>query len=259
MDAIAGIASPCAARPKEGAKVFIIEGEIAAGKTELAKALAEELRRRGLKVALVLEPVERWRKIGILSKFYGAPGRHGYGFQTYVFATRVLEITAAVAAEPDADVYLLERSPATDMIFMELQRELVDPVEMEMYATWCESFRLMLPIDLSKAKVLYLKTSLGSCMSRLAERRREGEVAEIGKSDASATGGVSVEYQARLRRAHEAFFQGLHPAEFPGLPASPFPLESVVEIEPALADGDFRDAGPDRDRIVAAIVRKMGF
>lgn len=255
-------ASPAAARPKKNSLVYIVEGEIAAGKTELTKAIAAELRERGLRVCLVLEPVDRWKEIGVLQKFYADPGRHGYGFQTYVYATRVLGIAEAVEADPEADVYLLERSPATDQIFMELQRDLVDPVEMAMYYTWCSSFRRALPLDLAKARVLYLKTSLENCMDRLARRCRAGEVADkttAVKHDGSATGGVSIEYQARLRRAHEAFFFDAHSAEFPHMPKSPFPRNSVIEIGPELADGNFRDAGAEREGIVKTIVRKMGF
>lgn len=253
-------ASPHAARPKPGARIYIVEGEIAAGKTELVKAIAAELGRRGLKVTLVLEPVDRWREIGILQKFYGAPDRHGYGFQTYVFATRILEIAAAVTAAPDADVYLLERSPATDTIFMYAQRELVDPVEMRMYTTWCAAFNLMLPIDLSKAKVLYLRTDLSQCMSRLSSRAREGELPSgesAPEAKTTAVGGVSVGYQQHLRRLHEAFFLGRGGEEFPGLPKSPFPSASVVCIGPELANLDWRK-GAANEKDIEQIVALMG-
>jgi hypothetical protein len=166
-----------------------------------------------------------------------------------------------VAAAPDADVYLLERSPATDRVFMHLQAPIVDPMEMAMYADWCDAYMLMLPVDLTRATVLYLKTSLDRCMARLAGREREEELAQPeAEGDGSAKGGVSLEYQRRLRRAHEAFFLGLHADEFPALVgASPFPRESIVELEGPLADGNFRDAGPERDGILAAILAKMGF
>jgi len=255
----------------KAAPIIIIEGEIGAGKTELTKAIAAELKARGLNVCVVLEPVDKWKEVGALQMFYADPARHAYGFQTYVYATRIMAIDAAVRAHPAADVYILERSPATDLIFMELQRDVADPVEMRMYETWCESWRLMIPIDLAAARVLYLKTSLGHCMSRVAQRHRDGEIREskgtpaeekgaapAERSPASATGGVSIEYQARLRRAHEAFLQGLHADEFPLMPKSPFAPSSVIAIEPALADGNFRDEGAERTRIVAAIIEKVG-
>lgn len=248
------------------APIVIIEGEIGAGKTELTKAIAAELEARGLNVCVVLEPVDKWKEVGALQMFYADPARHAYGFQTYVYATRIMAIDAAVKSNPTADVYILERSPATDLIFMELQRDVADPVEMRMYETWCDSWRLKLPIDLAAARVLYLKTSLGHCMSRVAQRHRDGEIREekdasassAAPKPASATGGVSIEYQARLRRAHEAFLQGLHADEFPLMPKIPFARSAVIEIEPALADGNFRDEGAERTRIIAAIVGKIG-
>lgn len=265
--ALCPIAAAVPERPRNPrARVYVIEGEIAAGKTELARALAANLRARGLSVCLVLEPVEAWRAAGILQKFYADPGRHGYGFQTFVFSTRVAAIANAVALQPEADVYLLERSPATDAVFMELQRGLVDPAEMTMYGQWCDMYRRLLPIDLASARVLYLRTSLDSCMARLAQRGREGEVAHkpgseggAASHDGSATGGVSIEYQQRLRRAHEAFLLGGAGGspEFPLMPLSPFGRDAVIEIGPEIADDDFRMAA-GRPGVVDAIVSLMG-
>ena len=42
------------------------------------------------------------------------------------------------------------------------------------------------------------------------------------------------------------------------MPKSPFARSAVIEIEPALADGNFRDEGAERTRIIAAIVEKIG-
>lgn len=262
MEPAPSVAAAHGPRPRPGARVYIVEGEIAAGKTELAQALAAALRGRGLAVALVLEPVEHWRAVGILQKFYGAPDRYGYSFQTYVFATRVLAIAAAVAAAPDADVYILERSPATDAVFMYAQRGAVDPVETLMYDTWCDAYRGMLPIDLSRAVVIYLRTSLGQCMARLVARSRGEEVggapAAPAAEAAAAAGGVSAEYQQLLRRLHEAFLLGAAAEEFPGLPKSPFPPASVVCVGPELADRDFRAAGPEQAAVLAEIMARVG-
>ena len=164
------IGVPLRARPKWPALLYIFEGEIGAGKTVICQEVAKELRAAGKNVCLILEPVDCWRSIGILKKFYKDRARHGYGFQTFVFATRVLAIERAIKAEPEADVYLLERSPATDQIFMELQRDLLDEVEMKMYETWCATYQELLRIDISKARVLYLKPSLEQCMSRTKAR-----------------------------------------------------------------------------------------
>lgn len=238
-------------------RVFCVEGEIGAGKTQLLYALADHLRGRGIPVVTVPEPVELWRQAGILQLFYSDPARYGYMFQSYVYTTRIQAICNAVDLSQDRrTVYLLERSPATDQIFMHLQR--LSDVEREMYATWCHVHDMILPFGLEDVTVLYLKTSLPECMRRVRLRHREGEVIEQeSPHDASATGGVSIEYQAALRRAHEAFFEGQHAEEFKGMPKSPF--RTVLTIEAALADADFCQPGEVRDRILAEVASRMGF
>lgn len=229
------------------ADVFVIEGEIGAGKTEMALALAAMLNGRGLKVGLILEPVEQWVAAGILQQFYDDPKRFAYSFQTFVYATRVMAIVDGVAATPDADVFILERSPATDHIFAALQQ--MSSVELKMYNTWCDAYDRMLPLDLSRATVLYLKTDINRCMARVASRQRSGETASDSKT------GVSIEYQQTLRRAHEAFFERKHLDEFPDMPRSPF--ARVIIVDSNLANGNFRDPGPERDRIVSTVAKMM--
>lgn len=238
-------------------KILIVEGEIGAGKTELIKSLAAAFAERGVRACSVLEPVGLWGDIGILQKFYENPGRHAYGFQTLVFATRIMAIVDAVEANPTADVYLLERSPATDPVFMHIQ-EGVESVEMEMYKTWCQAWQRMVPLDLSGAQILYLKTSLDACMARVTERRRHGEAAPVGAALADS-GGVSFEYQARLRRAHEAYLQGYHSEEFPQMPRCPYTRSAIIEIGPEIADTNFRNPGPERTRAVDHIFQVCGF
>jgi deoxyadenosine/deoxycytidine kinase len=265
QNAFLPIAAASIPRPKPSARLFIVEGEIAAGKSILVDALDEELARRGWRVAKVPEPVDLWRRVGILSQFYADPARYAYTFQTFAYATRILAIAKAVAECPNADILLFERSPATDGIFMAIQGDSITPLEMELYRTWCDSYNMVLPVDLSRATVLYLKPGLDHCMARLKKRDREGEVRPstdtvTAPADAKvedAKGGVSVAYQTKLRRAHEAFFLGLAREEFPLLPKSPFRSESVVEVPEALANGDFLSPGPERDRIISEVIGLM--
>jgi hypothetical protein len=207
--------------------------------------------------------VAQWKDTGILQAFYGDPTRYAYSFQTYVFATRILAIHAAMAAKPSADMCIFERSPVTDPIFMCLQA--VEPLERAMYSTWCEAWRGMSTVDYSQATALYLRTSPEVCMARVASRAREGEILPHGAeirprgtvATATAAGGVSPEYQALLRRAHEAFFLGLHPGLFPSLP--PNPIRRVIEVSPLVADGDYRPESPGSKNIIADILSAMGF
>lgn len=248
-------------RPKR--RILSVEGEIGAGKTELTSVLAAELAARDKNVCLIQEPVEQWREVGILDKFYADPERYAYTFQTYAFASRILSIADKVRANPSADVYILERTPATDMVFMAAQGAATSPMEREMYLTWCSAFSLMLPLDLRSAQVVYLRPSIAACMERIAERRRGEEIREsdtTGSADGAPTkgSGVTVSYQETLRRAHEAFFLGLHAGDFPLLPECPFARENVFTVDPALADRDFRAGKAARQPVVEHIIDTLG-
>lgn len=238
-------------------RIFTIEGEIGAGKTELAKGLASVLERRGHSVCLVLEPVQQWKDVGVLQAFYADPPRYAYSFQTYVFATRVLAIHAAMAAKPDAEVYILERSPVTDPVFMALQE--VTPLEKAMYETWRTSWLALSAVDYSKATAIYLRTSPEVCMQRVTKRARDGEIVsnKIENTKATAAGGVSISYQALLRKANEAFFLNQHPGAFSDLPLNP--IKIVIEVAPESADEDFRGDSPSSHRIIDAVLRDMGY
>jgi deoxyadenosine/deoxycytidine kinase len=220
--------------------VLIIESEIGGGKSTLGPLVAAEACRRGRPAVFVPEPAGEWGDI--LPRFYADPARWAYAFQTFVYATRIRAVQRAVAANPGARLFVLERSPVTDEIFMELQRDSVAPVEMEMYEVWRRTFAPLLPLDLSKAAVVYLQPSLSVCMARVAGRARAGEAA------------LPLAYQQRLRRAHEALLLGAHAEEFPQLATRPppYPRAAVRVIPAALADLNFKDPGPSQDAVVAA-------
>jgi len=240
----------------EPPRVIIIDGIIGAGKTVLANGLAGELKARGCDVCVILEPVKQWVDVGILQLFYSDPVRYGYSFQSFVYATRVMAIELAVRANPHAEFYILERSPVTDAIFMELQRGIIDPVEFKMYESWRQTWKTVLSLE--TAQVLFLRTSLETCMSRIALRNRDGEIRNSepreGALPATATGGVSIEYQMRLQRAHEAFFRGLHKEDFPLMPECPFAHSALIEVGPELADANFCDKGAEQTRVINTIL-----
>lgn len=235
--------------PMEGAGArraahLSVEGVIAAGKTALVDALAEELRARGRTVAVAREPVDAWRASGALARFYADPARHGYAFQTYVWATRVRAICAAHEAAPDADVYLYERTPESDRLFMALLRGTLPDHEHAMYAEWCDAHRRALPVPMSGVTAVYLRTDLGDCGARLRARARAEEVG----------GGVSAEYLGRLAAAHDAWL-GLAPPD-PAVGRAPY--GGVVVVPPEVAAGDYRAPGAARDRVVGDILRAAG-
>jgi len=216
---------------------------VGAGKSTLGTLLTESLRRRGFNVRLILEPVDKWRTI--LPLFYADPARFAFTFQMLVNLTLMKKINDVWASDPHADVYILERSPASGAIFLELQRGVVYPAEMQLYADeWHDAWRTLLPINLADAQVLYLRPSIEVCMDRIRSRMRPGE------------GGVELAYLVTLRRAHEAFLLGHHRDEFPLM--LPCPYKSVTVLGPDYADTDFRVVGAEPPIITATLRHIFG-
>lgn len=196
----------------------------------------------GRDAQVVLEPVHQWK--AMLEWFYEDPETRAYAFQTYVYVTRIEAILAAVRAHPDTGMFILERSPESDRMFMETLSGETDPVLRSAYKVWCRTHDRLLPFSLDKAVHVYLATSLGCCMERVAARARPGEA------------GVSHGYQQRLLRAHDARFRGMHADEFPGLAAAYDPA-AVVVVDGDLSDHDFREGVPGADALLGQILAKI--
>jgi len=238
--------------------VVTFEGEIGAGKTTLLALLVSEFAARNLKAVVIPEPVDEWEKKGILKEFYTSENRKQsiYIFQTFVFVTRLIATIEIVEKNPDADVFLLERSVLTDRyIFVELLREEIGKDYVEMYERWWGLWNKIMPIV--PERFVYLKPTLETCQARVQTRARVGEIGAAGeRSEAEGQSGVSFAYQKRLRRVHEAFLQGLHSEEFPNMPPRPFKIEDVVVVEGPLIDDDF-SCGPAAEQIAKHTVNKL--
>lgn len=212
---------------------------------------------RTLHAVPVFEPVEQWLDSGAFADYKKDPVKNAVKFQAYARSTRILEARRVHAAVAPADlartVFVHERCPVSDDIFMELHRGEVPDVDMVIYDSWRESFAPAYPFNLATATVLYLNPDLEVCMQRLTARARIGEVVDVKKEDSV---GVSAEYQGRLRRAHEALLLGKYASEFPQLAGRepPYPRESVIVIPSTVANLNFRDPGPERDRVLDALL-----
>lgn len=216
--------------------VILVEGLISAGKSTLIHScLAPLLREQGFDVRIIAEPVDKWVKSGILEKFYTDPKRWAYTFQAKAFHDRIEEarrvylpgvteaVTNQVAYElgldesnpppPRKQIYLMERSPYSDHIFMTTAFDNGQVTEMEytFYQEWWKMWHQLLPF--TPDLVLYLRTDLDQCMKRLIQRSRPGEIPssrEEGKEDEGSEEkeeGVSVKYQTQLLRAHDEVFR----------------------------------------------------
>jgi deoxyadenosine/deoxycytidine kinase len=215
------------------ATIIITEGIIGAGKSTILQVLRDEYIRKGKKVCIIPEPVDKWIETGALEEFYRNPKDFAYKFQTHALATRIDYINRAMKAAPDADIVLIERSPASDNIFWKLQDS--TECEKKMYDSWYGMWQPLLPFDLKDAKVIYLHTSLDQCMKRVAKRARSEEIS-----------GVTREYQQSLLDAHDAFMLSTD---------CPYSLNNIIVVDHTLADLDF--CNKDRQKVMDYIFDKL--
>jgi deoxyadenosine/deoxycytidine kinase len=178
-------------------KFIVIDGVISAGKTTLIRLLENRISNTSsYKVKAIYEPVDLWNSTGALQYFYDDITKNAYEFQTYTYITRIARVIDEIANNPDADIYLLERSIWTDRyIFMELLKGHVGDLRMTMYNQWCDLWAYIMPMRVDKW--VFLDTSLDESLKRIKIRNREAE------------SGVSVEYQTALYNKHIEFYNNL--------------------------------------------------
>lgn len=213
--------------------VIAIEGIIGGGKTTLINLLKNKLTFFGWRVTVVKEPVDKWESSGILKLFYADPARWGYHFQTKAFHDRITENREAYNKYASTtDVFILERSPFTDNIFMSLLHDdgSVSDMEYQHYQEWWSLWHTVMPytIDL----FIYLRPDLDVCMQRTRERNRNGE------------SGVSREYQRKLLEKHDEFF---NPAETTARPSA---KDLNIPCVLLSTNDNFKDITVIQDRIV---------
>jgi len=222
-------------------KFIAIDGLIGAGKTTLIRLITDYYAQStlGLKVHPIYEPVEMWQETGALDLFYSDIPAKCYEFQSFVYVTRIKKVIQEVLAQPDADIYLLERTVFTDRyIFVEMLRDLLGPTRMAMYAEWWDMWNCINPIHINKW--VLLDVSLDESLRRIKVRSRDEET------------GISAEYQSNLRAKHHEFYtrlqdtlgSGLQETLHPDTTTATTKLEpsaaaSVLVIPPTLMDEDY--------------------
>jgi deoxyadenosine/deoxycytidine kinase len=216
--------------------VVVVDGIISAGKTTYITMLTSHLTKRGWKVTVVKEPVDKWKSTGLLQRFYGDPARWGYHFQTMAFVDRVNEnisMFEKYGHQEGRNVFILERSCFTDILFMELlyESKLVDDLEMNNYRDWVSLWRKAMPYE--PDLFIYLKPSVEVCMKRIRERNRPGEE------------GVSDDYQSKLQEKHNNFFINDYVEISQG---------HYVSCETIETDENFRDHKEVQDKMVDQFV-----
>ena len=209
-------------------KFIVIDGVIGAGKTTLIKLIQEDNNKNHnnnnnhihnsnhpLKIKAIFEPVDLWNKTGVLQYFYSDITKNCYEFQTYTFITRISKVIDEIYDNPDADIYILERSIWTDRyIFVELLKETIGEMRMKMYNQWCDMWSYIMPMRIDKW--VLLDTSLEESLHRIELRKRDGE------------DGISIEYQTNLYNKHIDFYEKLKADKKP-----------VIRIDSKLMDSNF--------------------
>ena len=154
--------------------LLCIEGIIGAGKTTLCIELEEKIRSfpnsQNMEIKILKEPVDFWRELGLLDRFYKDQKRWAFTFQLTALVTKCMELMNL----DDNTIYIIERSPYTDMkCFAKLchMSGNIDDMEMEIYKLYYQHFIKQLE---SKCAIqfIYLKTSSEICMERIKKRNR---------------------------------------------------------------------------------------
>lgn len=150
--------------------VISIEGNSAAGKTTLARLVAEQLNAK-----VVIEPFEQWCNVNDIGNLFGRyivdKDRWAFSFQVYALHTYATDLNNAI--KEGHQVIITDRSPYTCMgCFVPMQHDAgyIDNLEYEIYR---QIFEQMTTSLLSQPKFfIYLRTSPQECLSRDIKRSR---------------------------------------------------------------------------------------
>lgn len=143
--------------------IFILEGNIAAGKSTLASKLADMY---GL--TLFTEPLE---ENPYLELFYENPKEWGYQMQNWFFNQRLNTYKAALEASKTAKAVLLDRSVFGDLVFAHNSYKdgFISEADFKLYN---EQYRLQLKDLPLPTAILYLDASPETCYYRIHNVRR---------------------------------------------------------------------------------------
>jgi thymidylate kinase len=147
-------------------RVYHVEGNVGVGKTECVELVAETLREKGLRVAVIAEDVSRWVEEGYLSECRSDAGREVIG-AFGVFDDCLRRHRELVDAAARFDVVFVERHPSTTLRVFD-----PPPPVKRLF----ERAGRLIPnfLDVPRETV-YLKTSAHACHERVKRRGREGE------------------------------------------------------------------------------------
>jgi deoxyadenosine/deoxycytidine kinase len=221
-------------------KTCFIEGPIAAGKTTFCNKFNAYLKdERGIASVLCEEPVKLWIEDGTLEKSYENPKVWSFPAQCHFFDTRVDAFCDTYTNSTDADWIISERSLLSDKMFWDTKLKMED-IEVDLHSIYLnmwKKWQRLLPIERPEL-VVYLKTPVETCMSRLHERGRKEETT------------VTASYQRHLIECHDTLLTG-------GTQGVQMPDGTFVRCVVIDATLNFRDDEEIFKRIAEEIVREM--
>jgi len=170
--------------------LFIVEGNIGAGKSTFLKIIQENLA-----CQVVFEPHEKWQDIAgkgnLLENFYTNTPRWAYTFQSYAFITRTLAQKQSVKKYPHI-TQILERSVFSDKYCFAknlYENGIMSSLEWTLYQEW---FGWFFQDHVEKPDgFIYLRTTPQTCYNRLKKRNRSEEKT------------VPLKYLEQLHEKHE--------------------------------------------------------
>lgn len=160
-------------------KIISIEGNIGSGKSTLLTYLAQDLTNNP-NIVFLKEPVDEWAEIKdadgktMLEKFYGDQEKYGFPFQMMAYISRLSSFKDALTINPDATVFITERSLNTDKcVFAKMlfNQGKIEDVNYQIYTKWFNTFSKEFEID----AYIYVKATPEICHERIIKRSRTGE------------------------------------------------------------------------------------
>jgi len=178
---------------KSSAKVIAIIGNIGSGKTTLVDNLSKE----HANSFPLYEPVEEWRKHGILDAFYKDQQKLSGLFQMYVFSSRLKEVLRAM--KQDYSLIFLDAHVENDRwVFKEVLRSegCIDDIQNTIYERTFENWQELVP-GWQDTCFIYLNTPVQQCLEQLRKRNRGEEV------------NIKIEYLQKLKDNFDILFKKL--------------------------------------------------
>lgn len=176
-------------------KLYVcIEGNIGAGKSSLAEALAKPgaCPCLGNSVIVQREPAEGVNPY--LSDYYREPARYALGMQVYLLSKRRrMQMAAQALCLAGQASVIADRSYFGDRCFAEVQRDLGYFSEAD-FSTYLSLHKDMQAELLYPSAFVWLETPMALCQRRIARRR-----SEIAGRECEA--GISLDYLRRLGAA----------------------------------------------------------